>query len=106
MYYLIALGNCAFVTRNVDIFFSCSNSISLFISGYIIGSPTNDSAQCCTDIPSKYLSYLTPGTPVIKFIIYNKILFIEKGVWQEKLLYNYTHCNFGIHYFKEMSTMT
>ena len=42
----MASGNCAFVTRNVDISFSCRYSTSFDISGYMIGSPTSDKAQC------------------------------------------------------------
>ena len=68
--YLIALGNWAFVTRNVDMCFSWSNVISLLISGYMIGSPTRDKAQCLTCIPSERRSGLTPGTPV--YVIYKR----------------------------------
>ena len=38
--------------------------MNLLISGYIIGSPTRDKAQCCGFIPSANLSGRTPGTPV------------------------------------------
>ena len=37
--------------------------MNLLISGYIIGSPTRDKAQCCGFIPSANLSGRTPGTP-------------------------------------------
>ncbi len=37
--------------------------MNLLISGYMIGSPTSDKAQCCGCIPSANLSGRTPGTP-------------------------------------------
>lgn len=64
--YLSAVGNWAFVTRNVEIPRSCRRCTKLLISGYIIGSPTNDNAQCFTSIPSANRSGKTPGTPEIK----------------------------------------
>ena len=62
--YRIASGNCALVTKKVDICLRCNRSMNLLISGYIIGSPTRDKAQCCSFIPSANLSGRTPGTPV------------------------------------------
>ena len=53
--YLIASGNCAFVTRNVEIFFSCKRSIKVFISGYMIGSPTNSEETKFLNDPRKVL---------------------------------------------------
>lgn len=64
--YLSALGNWAFVTRNVEIPRSWRRCTKLLISGYIIGSPTNDNAQCFTSIPSANRAGKTPGTPEIK----------------------------------------
>ena len=65
----MASGNCAFVTRNVEIFFSCSKETNLSISGYMIGSPTSESAQCFGSIPSASRSGNTPGTPFICLIM-------------------------------------
>jgi len=56
----IRSGNCAFVTRNVEILRWWSSLTSVLISGYIIGSPTNDSAQCLGVIPSTRRSDFTP----------------------------------------------
>lgn len=36
---LIASGNCALVTRKLEIPFPCNSATNLLISGYIIGSP-------------------------------------------------------------------
>lgn len=36
----------------------------MLISGYIIGSPTRDRAQCWGSLPSASRSGFTPGTPV------------------------------------------
>jgi len=75
--YLSALGNWALVTRNVEISRSWRRCTKLFISGYIIGSPTNDNAQCFTSIPSANLSDKTPGTPeIMSYVWHNKINFI------------------------------
>ena len=35
----------------------------MLISGYMIGSPTSDRAQCLGSIPSAKRSGFTPGTP-------------------------------------------
>lgn len=59
----MASGNCAFVTKNEDIPLECRSLMRVLISGYIIGSPTSDNAQCLTSMPSASLSGLTPGTP-------------------------------------------
>ena len=59
----MASGNCALVTRKVDIFFWWSSRTSSLILGYMMGSPTKDSAQCWAFIPSASLSAWTPGTP-------------------------------------------
>lgn len=59
---LIFSGNCAFVTKNVEIRRRCSSSTSIFISGYMIGSPTSDKAQCLGDKPSINRSWVTPVT--------------------------------------------
>lgn len=64
--YLIASGNCALVTKKDEMPFPWSSSINLLISGYMIGSPTKDKAQCWGSKPSANLSALTPGTPVFK----------------------------------------
>lgn len=61
--HLISAGNCAFVTRKLEILHWWSSFKNLLISGYIIGSPTRDNAQCFTVIPSSKRSALTPGTP-------------------------------------------
>lgn len=58
---LILSGNCALVTRKVEIRLLCSSSTSEFISGYIIGSPTSDRAQCLGERPSDKRSALTPA---------------------------------------------
>jgi len=39
------------------------------ISGYMIGSPTRDSAQWAGLKPSSNLSIFTPGTPVEEYIM-------------------------------------
>lgn len=54
-------GNCAFVTRKVDIRLWWSSSTSLLISGYMIGSPTSDRAQCLGESPSVNRSSVTPA---------------------------------------------
>lgn len=61
--HLISAGNCAFVTRKLEILRSWSSFKNLLISGYMMGSPTRDNAQCFTVIPSSKRSSLTPGTP-------------------------------------------
>lgn len=58
---LIFSGNCAFVTRKVDICLRCSSSTSTLISGYMIGSPTSDKAQCLGERPSVNRSRVTPA---------------------------------------------
>ena len=67
--FVIASGNCALVTRKVLIRLSCSNPTNLSISGYMMGSPTSDNAQCLGSIPSSNRSGMTPGTPFICLII-------------------------------------
>ena len=57
---LIFSGNCAFVTRKVEILLLCSSSTSAFIPGYIIGSPTRDNAQWRGERPSDNRSKVTP----------------------------------------------
>lgn len=57
---LIFSGNCAFVTRKVEIRLRWSSSTSELISGYMIGSPTSDRAQCLGESPSIKRSGLTP----------------------------------------------
>ena len=42
----ILSGNCAFVTKKEDIRRSCSSFNIWLMCGYMIGSPTRDSAQC------------------------------------------------------------
>lgn len=37
--------------------------MKVLISGYMIGSPTRERAQCLTAKPSSYRSGFTPGTP-------------------------------------------
>lgn len=44
-------GNCAFVTRNVEMRRECRWSISSLMAGYMMGSPTRLSAQCRACIP-------------------------------------------------------
>jgi hypothetical protein len=66
---VMASGNCAFVTRNVLIRFACSRETNLSISGYMMGSPTSDKAQCLGSIPSASRSGSTPGTPFICLIM-------------------------------------
>ena len=44
----ILSGNCALVTRKDEIWRLCSSVRMALISGYMIGSPTKDSAQCRT----------------------------------------------------------
>ncbi len=41
-------GNWALVTRKEETRRACSSEIRWLISGYIIGSPTSDRAQCRT----------------------------------------------------------
>ena len=53
------------MTRKDEIPLSCNRLTNLLISGYIIGSPTRDKAQCWGRKPSSNLADLTPGTPVI-----------------------------------------
>lgn len=57
----ILSGNWAFVTRKVDICLLCNSSTSVLISGYIIGSPTRDKAQCLGERPSDKRSGFTPA---------------------------------------------
>ncbi|MDA9097838.1 hypothetical protein N9L76_02775 [bacterium] len=66
---VIASGNCAFVTRNVEIFLACNKDTNLSISGYMMGSPTRDNAQCFGSIPSANRCGNTPGTPFICLIM-------------------------------------
>ena len=42
----------------------CSRPTNLFISGYMMGSPTRDRAQWRGSRASEYLAGCTPGTPV------------------------------------------
>lgn len=58
---LILSGNWALVTRKVEIRLRCSSSTRLLISGYIIGSPTRDKAQCLGVRPSDNRSCVTPA---------------------------------------------
>jgi hypothetical protein len=58
---LIFSGNCAFVTRKVEIRRRCNSSTSVLISGYIMGSPTRDKAQCLGERPSINRSSETPA---------------------------------------------
>jgi hypothetical protein len=58
--FVILSGNYALVTRNVDILRLCSSFTNVLISGYIIGSPTSESAQCLGFMPSAKRSGLTP----------------------------------------------
>ena len=44
--HLMRSGNWALVTRKVDIRRACRRVMRVFISGYMMGSPTSDSAQC------------------------------------------------------------
>ena len=44
----------------------CSRPTNLFISGYMMGSPTRDRAQWRGSRASEYLAGCTPGTPVDK----------------------------------------
>lgn len=41
----------------------------VLISGYMIGSPTKDRAQCFACMPSVIRSGFTPGTPALIFIL-------------------------------------
>ena len=43
---LMRSGNCALVTRKVEMARACSWRTRALISGYMMGSPTSDSAQC------------------------------------------------------------
>ena len=61
--HLMASGNWALVTRKDEICFAWSNSINLLISGYMMGSPTRESAQWRGIMPSWKRSGITPGTP-------------------------------------------
>ena len=61
--HLIASGNWALVTRNVDISLWCSSLTRVLISGYMMGSPTSDRAQCFGSLPSASRLGNTPGTP-------------------------------------------
>lgn len=89
---LIFSGNWAFVTRNVDMCLRCSSSTRAFISGYIIGSPTRDNAQCLGDKPSSSFSGFTPenATTVLKtvekFLITQNILELNKINVRQRLL--------------------
>jgi hypothetical protein len=66
---LIRSGNCAFVTMKLEIWRSWrQRSISL-MRGYMMGSPTKESAQCLTVKPSCSRSGSTPGTPLISLIM-------------------------------------
>mmetsp|Transcript_34100 Transcript_34100/g.60887 ORF Transcript_34100/g.60887 Transcript_34100/m.60887 type:complete len:201 (-) Transcript_34100:218-820(-) len=59
----IASGNCALVTKKVDIPRLCSSDTRSLMRGYMMGSPTKLSAQCAGLSPSLKRSGLTPGTP-------------------------------------------
>jgi|MDSW01.2.fsa_nt_gb hypothetical protein len=65
----IASGNCALVTRNVEMRRSCRSPTNFPISGYMMGSPTRLNAQCLGSIPSSNRSGMTPGTPRICLIM-------------------------------------
>ena len=62
--------------------------MNLLISGYIIGSPTNDKAQCCGFIPSANLSDLTPGTPT--FLESQLSHLIQRNVQRHFVKYDFT----------------
>ena len=49
------------MTKKVEIRLWCNSSTSVLISGYIIGSPTRDKAQCLGDKPSSNFSCVTPA---------------------------------------------
>lgn len=72
---LIFSGNCAFVTRKVEIRLRWSSSTSELISGYMIGSPTRERAQCLGESPSIKRSVLTP----IRNICYCQLQFIKSN---------------------------
>lgn len=79
---LILSGNCALVTRKVDICLLCNSSTSEFISGYMIGSPTSDNAQCRGARPSSSCSCFTPV---------NGLFFILLFLWcQDKEHFSYS----------------
>mmetsp|Transcript_19971 Transcript_19971/g.28095 ORF Transcript_19971/g.28095 Transcript_19971/m.28095 type:complete len:252 (-) Transcript_19971:266-1021(-) len=65
----ILSGNCALVTRKDEMFLSCSILRYSLILGYMMGSPTSDSAQCLTVNASWKRAGCTPGTPFIVLII-------------------------------------
>src|SRR3990167_7753506 len=55
----IASGNCALVTRKVDIFRLWNSSSSSFKRGYVMGSPVSDKATC---LMLRYSSFILFGT--------------------------------------------
>lgn len=67
--YLISCGNCALVTRKLEMWWEWRRRMKVLISGYMIGSPTRESAQCLTAKPSSYLSGFTPGTPGVRKVL-------------------------------------
>mmetsp|Transcript_1868 Transcript_1868/g.4589 ORF Transcript_1868/g.4589 Transcript_1868/m.4589 type:complete len:201 (+) Transcript_1868:260-862(+) len=65
----MASGNCALVTRKVDMPREWSSPTRSLMRGYMMGSPTRLSAQCAGLRPSLNRSGLTPGTPRNSFTI-------------------------------------
>lgn len=50
--YLISSGNWALVTRKLEMWWEWRRRMKPLISGYMMGSPTSDRAQCLTSNPS------------------------------------------------------
>lgn len=63
--HLISSGNWALVTRKLEMCCWCRSRRKVLISGYMMGSPTRDRAQCFMVRPSSKRSGRTPGTPVM-----------------------------------------
>lgn len=61
--HLISSGNWALVTRKLEMWHWWRRRRKALISGYMMGSPTRDRAQCFTAKPSSKRSGRTPGTP-------------------------------------------
>ena len=61
---------CALVTRNVLTLCWCKSDTNSLMWGYMIGSPTRLSAQCCTLSPSLSRCSKTPAAPRYSQIIF------------------------------------
>lgn len=75
------------MTRKVEIRLRCSSSTSVLISGYIIGSPTRDKAQCLGERPSVNRSNVTPTGGEFPCQKTQIVIFLLKGLKGEKKNY-------------------